>query len=56
MGNFSYSTIIGTGCDDIVIEWIPLDVQNGASMSSYSTGIEVKTTGLQNKTKLILLY
>jgi len=45
--NFSYSAIIGTGRDDVIIEWIPFDVQNGTGMSSYSTGIEVKSPGLQ---------
>lgn len=43
---YPYSAIIGTGRDDVVIERIPLDVQNGTGMSSYSAGVEVETTGL----------
>lgn len=42
----SYSAIIGTGRDDIVIERIPFDVQNGTGVSCYSAGVEVETTGL----------
>lgn len=44
----SYGAIIGTRRDDVVIERIPLDVQNGTGMSSYSAGVEVETAGLQH--------
>jgi len=46
MQNISYSAIVGTGRDDVIVKRIPFDVQNGTSMSSYSAGVEVKTTGL----------
>lgn len=45
-----HSAVITTGRNDVVVEWVPLDVQDWTFVTSDARCVEVKSTCLLHKT------
>lgn len=44
----SYGAVVGAGSDDVIVEWVPFDIQNWPGMSGDPARVEVQSPGLKD--------